>query len=30
MINEHPLVPDLDSIEALLATALAGEPEPLT
>jgi chemosensory pili system protein ChpC len=30
MINEHPLVPDLDAIEALLATALAGEPEPLT
>ena len=30
MINEHPLIPDLESIEAMLATALDGVPEPLT
>lgn len=30
MINEHPLIPDLESIEAMLAVALDGLPEPLT
>jgi chemosensory pili system protein ChpC len=30
MINEHPLIPDLESIEALLADALDGVPAPLT
>jgi chemosensory pili system protein ChpC len=29
MINEHPLIPDIEGIEGLIAAALEGEPEVL-
>jgi hypothetical protein len=29
MINEHPLIPDIEGIEGLIAAALDGEPEVL-
>lgn len=29
MINEHPMIPDIEGLEALIAAALEGEPEVL-